>query len=97
MDRAQADAAYRADLRLAEAAQAVLENEAVMAYFDAVEAKAIDAMLACEPVQDLERLRLAVVAGTVRQFRQFLRAGVASGEYAAQALGQNQQGERSGA
>ncbi len=97
MDRQQADEEYRAQLRLGEAARAVLGNEAVQAYFDAVEAKAIDAMLACEPVQDLERLRLAVVAQTVRQFKQFLRDGVTAGEYAARALGHNQQGERSGA
>lgn len=97
MDRQQAEEEYRAELRLGEAAKAVLENEAAMAYFDQVERKAVDAMLACKPVEDLERLRLAVVAQTVRQFKQFLKDGVAAGDYAARMLGQNQQGERSGA
>lgn len=85
---AEQETAYRADLRRAEAARAVLEhNEAAMAYFDEVERKAIDALLACAPTEDLERLRLATMANVVRQFRQALRDCVTTGDFVAQLLG----------
>jgi len=94
----EARRAYQAELDLAVAARAALDNRAVLEYYDAVEKKAIDAMLACGPTEDLERLRLSVVASTIRQMKAFLAQAVAAGDFAAQMLGRTtQQGERDGA
>ena len=43
----------------AEAAEIVRSNAAIMAYFNEVEARAVDAMIAAAPTADLERLKLA--------------------------------------
>jgi hypothetical protein len=79
-------------LRLAAVARDAIRNEAVQAYFDEIEAKAIDAMIAAAPTEDLERLRCAVVAGTIRGMRRFLEDAVAGGDYAAELLKQLNKG-----
>ena len=81
-------AGHLATMRLAEAAQEAQRNEAVMAYFEGVETSAIDALLGCDVLDDAKRLRLTVVAQTVRQLKQFLNDARDMGGYAESMLAQ---------
>jgi len=81
-------AGHLSAMRLAEAAQEAQRNEAVMAYFESVETRAIDALLGCDVLDDAKRLRLTVVAQTVRQLRQFLTDARDMGAYSESLLKQ---------
>lgn len=85
-EREQERQAHQDQLRISAAAAAALQNEAVMAYFDEVETRAIDAMLAADPTEDLARFRLSVVAVTIRHLKAFLREARPAGEFAAAML-----------
>jgi hypothetical protein len=75
-------AGHMAAVQLSQAAQQAQQNAAIVAYFDGVEAKAIDALLGCDVLDDTKRLRLTVVAQTVRQLRQYLNDTRDMGAYA---------------
>jgi hypothetical protein len=55
-----------------QAAHQALQNPAIVAYFDRVEKKAIDALLACDALDDRKRLKLTIVAQTVRELKSYL-------------------------
>lgn len=84
--REEERAGYVRALVLAEAAELVRSNAAVQAYFNEAEAKAIDAILAAPPAADLERLKLATVAGAIRKLRAFLEDARDVGVYSAEML-----------
>ena len=75
-------AGHMAALEISQAALQAQQNQAVMAYFDGVEAKAINALLGCDALDDAKRLRLTVVAQTVRQLKQYLHDARDMGAYA---------------
>lgn len=91
--REQERAAHRRALVLAEAAELARSNAAVTAYFNEVEARAVETLLALPPQADLERLKLAVVAKTIRELRAFLEDARDGGVYAQEMLARMDQEE----
>lgn len=85
-EQSQERAAHEAAVLMGERAREALRNEAIMAFFEEIERKAVDAILATKPTEDLERLRLVVVASTIRGLVRFLHDGVAEGDYAGRLL-----------
>lgn len=85
-------AAETRKLKLAEAARAAMQNEALMAYFDEAERSLIDSLIACEDPEGMNRLRVGALV--VRQVRSFLEDGVEAGEVAAKILADLDREER---
>ncbi len=71
-DKERALEAARLEMQISEAATEARKNTAVMAYFDSVEAAAIDAILECDALDDEARLKLTVVGQTVRSLKKYL-------------------------
>lgn len=80
-------AGYVDTLELSQAAQEALQNRAVMAYFEDVERKAIDALLGVDLAGDPATwLRLTTVAQTTRKLRTYLQEARDLREYAEEML-----------
>lgn len=80
-------AGHAAAVIRAEAAQQALQNVAVMAYFDEVERKAVDALLGADLGADPTLwLRLTTVAQTIRGLKRYLQEARDLGEYAGEML-----------
>lgn len=79
-------AEHLAALARAEAAKTLLEDPLVTTYLAEIETNAIDAMLECKATEDLERLRLSVVALAIRRFRVSLNEAQSGAEFAAAQL-----------
>lgn len=54
------------------AAEQALMNDAITQYFDEVEKQAVDTLLGCDVLNDELRLKLTVIAQTVRKMNDFL-------------------------
>lgn len=77
MSEAQERAQAAEELAMAAAAEAALQNPAIMRYFEAAEEQAIDALLAHDVIHDPEvTLRLITVASTVRAMKTALHKAI---------------------
>jgi hypothetical protein len=82
-----ARAAHQAEVDLGEAAQQALQNQAVMAYFERAEQKAIDALLSVDLAGDPTTwLRLTTVAQTMRKLKEFLVGARDAGAFVSEIL-----------
>lgn len=64
--------AWGQELNLVLAAEQALSNDAIAQYFDEVEKQAVDTLLDCDVLNDELRLKLTVIAQTVRKMNDFL-------------------------
>lgn len=83
----EAKAQYRHDIQVSEAALQAQQNQAIMAYFEEAERKAVDMLLSVDLAGDPTTwLRLTTVAQTIRRMKVFLAEARDAGAYAEDAL-----------
>ncbi|TNE58623.1 MAG: hypothetical protein EP341_03135 [Sphingomonadales bacterium] len=72
-DNTDAMIARQQELDVIAAAEQALQNSAVCRYFDEVEERAISQLLECDVLNDELRLKLTIIAQTMRKLRSYLR------------------------
>lgn len=71
-DNTDALLARQRELDVVAAAEQALQNSAVCQYFDEVEEQAIAQLLDCDVLNDELRLKLTIIAQTMRKLRSYL-------------------------
>lgn len=74
------------DIELAMDAQQLLSSPALVKFWDTLDRKLVDQLLACGPNDHDTRYRLAVAAQTIRQMREFLAKAAENGRVAEKEL-----------